>query len=446
LRSAVLAGLLAALPALGAVGEEPLATRAPDAAISFEAPADRATLKQAIDRALARNPTIAIASAELRLAADLVEQVRSAALPNAILAGQYIRYDAAGGFTYPTEIGTGTVLVNPNTFVGSLQITVPVVAPTAWVAWSHAHDSVKAASWTEQDARRQIAIAVAHAFLSVIAQKRVVDASRRASETDHVHYEYTRRRLNGGLGTPLDEMRARQQWQSDRSSLQQAILGLERTQEALGVLLGEEHPVDNVDEPWFEVPKDPREQGDALARAAQTRPDLLALTARQLVARHGVRDAWADYMPTLSAVAEPLYQAPPSEYEPTWSWELLLTLSWTIYDGGLRYGQEKERVELLTEADKLLEGQLRQAGSDIRLGFEAVSRNDAALGSALDAAAASHQALEVANLQFKVGATTNIDVVDAERRAHDADTVAAIVEDSARQARLDLLAAMGRFP
>jgi len=75
-----------------------------------------------------------------------------------------------------------------------------------------------------------------------------------------------------------------------------------------------------------------------------------------------------------------------------------------------------------------------------------VSRDDAALRSALDAAAASHEALEVANLQFKVGATTNIDVVDAERRAHDADTMAAIVEDGARQARLDLLAAMGKFP
>ncbi len=444
MRSLVLVSLLFALPA---PAEEMGAPPALEADRPVEAPADRATLKEAIDRALAKNPTVAVASAELRRAAALVEQVRSAALPNAILAGQYIRYDAVGNFSYPTEIGNGTVLVSPNSFVGSLQITVPIVAPTAWVAWSHARESVKAAEWTEKDARRQIAIAVAHAYLSVIAQKRVVGASQRASDADRVHYEYTRQRLHGGLGTPLDEMRARQQYQSDRASLQQAILGLERTQEALGVLLGEEHAVDNVDEPWFEVPAEQQGQGDELlARAAQTRPDLLALTARQLVARHAVRDAWADYVPTLGAVAEPLYESPPSQYEPTWSWELLVTLSWTLYDGGLRYGQEKERVELLVEADKLLEAQLRQAGADIRVGFQAVARNDAALRAALDAAAASHQALEVANLQFKVGATTNIDVVDAERRAHDADTAAAIVEDGARQARLDLLAAMGRFP
>jgi outer membrane protein TolC len=117
MRSLLLASLLLAVPASAA---EPTSGAAADGDRPFEAPSDRATLKQAVDRALAHNPTIAIATAELRRAADLVEQVRSAALPSAILAGQYIRYDAAGGFTYPTEIGTGTVLVNPNTFVGSL--------------------------------------------------------------------------------------------------------------------------------------------------------------------------------------------------------------------------------------------------------------------------------------------------------------------------------------
>jgi len=276
----------------------------------------------------------------------------------------------------------------------------------------------------------------------VIAQKRVVDASQRAADNDRVHYEYTRQRLHGGLGTPLDEMRARQQYQSDRSSLQQAVLGLERTQEALGVLLGSDQPVDSVDEPWFELPA---QEAGALQRVAQSRPTCSHCgSSRRWRGRRSATPGRLRAHPG-RPVRAALRGAGPVPRS-TWSWELIATLTWTLYDGGLRYGQEKERVELLTEADKLLEGQLRQAGSDIRLGFEAVSRQDDALRAALDAANAAKQALLVANLQFKVGATTNIDVVDAERRAHDADTMAAIVEDGARQARLDLLAAMGRFP
>jgi outer membrane protein TolC len=39
-----------------------------------------------------------------------------------------------------------------------------------------------------------------------------------------------------------------------------------------------------------------------------------------------------------------------------------------------------------------------------------------------------------------------IEVVDAERRARDADSAAVIAEDAVRQARLDLLVAAGQFP
>ena len=43
-------------------------------------------------------------------------------------------------------------------------------------------------------------------------------------------------------------------------------------------------------------------------------------------------------------------------------------------------------------------------------------------------------------------ASTNLEVIDAERRARDAVVTAALSEDAARQARLDLLAASGSFP
>ena len=49
-------------------------------------------------------------------------------------------------------------------------------------------------------------------------------------------------------------------------------------------------------------------------------------------------------------------------------------------------------------------------------------------------------------MAFREGATTNIEVIDAQRRARDAETTAAIAEDAVRRARLELLVATGRFP
>ena len=73
-------------------------------------------------------------------------------------------------------------------------------------------------------------------------------------------------------------------------------------------------------------------------------------------------------------------------------------------------------------------------------------RADEALASARDAATLARESLELAELAYKTGATSNIEVIDAERRSHDADTAAAVAEDASRQARLDLLASCGRFP
>jgi outer membrane protein TolC len=52
----------------------------------------------------------------------------------------------------------------------------------------------------------------------------------------------------------------------------------------------------------------------------------------------------------------------------------------------------------------------------------------------------------LADRSYRGGASTNIEVVDAERRAHDAASAVALAEDAARQARLDFLVATGAFP
>ena len=147
-----------------------------------------------------------------------------------------------------------------------------------------------------------------------------------------------------------------------------------------------------------------------------------------------------------TGVAEPFYQTPATLTTPTTGWQVQLLFTLPLYDGGNRYGLKHERDALYDEAKVKLDAALRQARSDVRIGFEAMQRSDEALAQARDAARFAQEALELSQLAYRAGATTNIEVVDAERRARDAATEAAIAEDAARQARLDLLSAAGRFP
>jgi outer membrane protein TolC len=54
--------------------------------------------------------------------------------------------------------------------------------------------------------------------------------------------------------------------------------------------------------------------------------------------------------------------------------------------------------------------------------------------------------VRITDVAFRAGANTNIEVIDAQRRARDAETGVAIAEHALRRAQLELLVATGRFP
>jgi outer membrane protein TolC len=185
---------------------------------------------------------------------------------------------------------------------------------------------------------------------------------------------------------------------------------------------------------------------DAMNGAEKVRPDVQARHEATRAAVRTVDDAWADYMPYLNLIAFPFYQEPPTTTLPHTGWEAELVLTVPFYDGGLRYGQQHQRKAFAEEARLTAEATLRQARSDVRVAFEEIQRADIALDQATQSAAFAKRALELANIAYRAGATTNLEVIDAERQARDAESQSALAENASRLARLDLLAASGHFP
>ena len=141
-----------------------------------------------------------------------------------------------------------------------------------------------------------------------------------------------------------------------------------------------------------------------------------------------------------------IHELTPGGYATTTGWQAQLILTIPLYDGGTRYGLRRERSALYEESKAQLEGLLRQARSDVRGSFEAVRRADESVRSARQAARLAHDALDMTMLAYREGATNDLEVVDAARTALVADVAALSAEDTARQARIDLLSASGRFP
>jgi outer membrane protein TolC len=396
----------------------------------------RLTLGEAVQRALAQNVSVVVALEEIRRYEALRREARAASFPTLVGNGVYTRLDADRTFG-------GRVILYQDQLSANLSLTVPLIVPQRWASWSHASANVKTAQVAAEDARRQTAIAVARAFLGVITQKHVVDVNEHALQTARAHYDFAHTRLLGGIGNRIDDVRAEQQVATNQSQLETSYVALARAREGLGVLVGDQGPIDAIED--IPLPAAPTLEV-ALDEATKKRPDVVASRLRFEAADQVRKDSYTDYLPFLLGNVQPFYQSPESLTQPKTGWQAQLLLTVPLYDGGLRYGLAAERQSLSLEARAQYEALLRQARSDVRVAFEAVKQAEAAYASAVAAARLAHGAVDLVTTAYRAGATTNIEVIDAERAAHAADTAAALAEDQAGQARIDLLAASSRFP
>ena len=399
--------------------------------------AEPVTFQDAVQHALSLHPAMRVAEQDAARALAQLDQARAPSLPSLSANGTFTRLDDDRRLADRLVLGKEQLSAN-------VQLAVPLVNTPRWAQWYRAAKAADAARATADDVKRQVAVNAARAWLSVLAQRRVVLAATSARDAAKAHLDFASQRFAGGVGTRLDELRAAQEFAVSSTQLETALSSLVRAQETLGVVTGSEVPLDVVSEEPDFTGADTLAQ--SLEQVERARLDVKAARTRKETSEAATRTDWMDYLPLLNAVFQPFYQNPPSLTQPLTGWQLNVVLQLPLYEGGLRYGQAKERRANARTADAQLEGALRQARSEVRTAFEQVTHADLALGSARDAARLAMESMELANVAYRAGATTNLEVIDAERRARDAEVQAVLAEDAARQARLDLLVASGRFP
>jgi outer membrane protein TolC len=401
-------------------------------------PPERVTFDDAVRRALDRNPSVVSAAADILRAEGLLKQARAVILPGVEVTGTNTTLDGSRGLE-------GQTFTPQNTFNAVVSLSMPLFAPAQWARRVQAEDNKRVAEASVEDVKRQIAVATAQAYLLVIAAHRVVESQVRARDTAQAFYDYAAQRLQAGAGSRLTALQAQQTLSADQALVEVSSLALFRAQEALGVLVTSDRPLDAVDEPAFEIP----EEIGTLAAAdqeIQQRSDIKFINLQIFAAKRVLNDSWKDWLPTVDGVFQPVFQEPGSIVSPERSWRAIVQFDVPVFDAGERRGVKLVREAALRQSEAALGGQVRQAKSEIRLAYEAVRRSTRALESARAASQQSAEVLDITTFSFRAGATTNIEVIDAQRRARDSDTAVAVAEDGVRQARLDLLTALGRFP
>ena len=402
------------------------------------------SFREAVAQAIAKNPTSLVAAADIRRVGGLMEQVRASSLPTLGVNAKYTRLnkDVTAPLTAP-DGGTENVVFSPrDTLNINGALSVPILAPQAWADWKRAADRLESSKLSQRDVERTVGITAARTYLTVFAQKRQVDVNRQARDNSLSHMQYADARLRGGIGNRVDWARSAQDLEQNEAILQTSFANLYRAQEALGILLGEDEPVDVEDVPA--VPGMPTM--DQALEESQGRTDILLLRQEEQAADRSLNMSWTEYLPSIDVVFSPFYNEPSSVGTLKTGWQFQAVLTWYLYDGGARYGRTHEREALLSQSRINLDATLRQANSDVRAAVDNVERTAAAVERQRNSARLAEDAMRLADIAYRAGASTNLELIDAQRRARDAETLAVIAEDNQRQAAIDLLSASGRFP
>jgi len=405
----------------------------PSAAQGIEA----LTLDEAVRRAIAGNPSMQQAAAGILRAEALLQQARALSLPS---LGASLNTRVIG----PVPEFAGESVVPRSQLDTTVGLAVPLLTPVRWLQRNQAQDQVTVSQRAAEDTRRATAVAAAEAYLSIIGLRQVVELNERARDNARDHFEYAQQRYEAGLGSRLNALRAQQELSSDEARVEEARLAVRRAQEALGVLVAADGPVDAAAEPVFEVSPEllTGPEGEAIA----SRSDIRLVASQVAAAERALRDSWREYLPSVTSLFAPQVLTPSGLFSPSRSWSFSVLAAVPIWDGGDRRGRKRERQAEVDFARAEAVGVELQATSEVRVAREAVQSMERALASARAAAQQAAEVVRITDIAFRAGANTNIEVIDAQRRARDAETGVAIAEHVLRRARLELLVATGQFP
>jgi outer membrane protein TolC len=417
------------------VGSVALAWATPIAA-QTDPPAalEQVTFEEAVRRAIDRNPTVGQAAQAIRRAQAFLDRARAVFRPSIDGTVATTVLDEARGFD-------GNITQPRTQSAFGATVSYPFLAASRWAAKNQAADQVGIARISAEETRREVALAAAQSYLGVITAQRLLDISIRNRDTARALAEYSRVRLEAGQGSRLNYVRSSQELATAEGGVQVAELVLRQAQEALGVAIFAEGPVDASGDPELALAAPPSDNDTWLLQ----RPDVRLFSAEVQAADRVVRDTWKSWLPTGIAAFTPQYVTPPGFFEPAATWRAQFQLQIPIYDG-TRGATRRLRIAERETARLRLDDVKVQARSELRFAQEAVVRTERIVATSREAAAGAADALRITEIAYRAGATTNIEVVQAQQTARNADFIAAQAEDRLRQARLDLLVALGQFP
>ncbi|QRK06726.1 TolC family protein [Archangium violaceum] len=403
------------------------------------------TLERAVSLASERNETTLSAQARAEAAEARVAQARAFFFPRLVVNGGYTRRPQES----TRQVGDQTVVLQRfNALGGNAIASITLFDARGFPLYQAAKRDSEATALDAREVRRQVAFQAATAFLSTLGLQQVAEAAERRLAYARQSLEEARARAQAGLASTNDVTRAELDVATAEAELVDAVGQAETSRLQLGYLLvvpevGALAPPETL----LGEASRPVDSFAGLAdKALERRPDILSAKLRVEQQRALAREPLARLFPSLTASAQGSVTNESGLNGQTFNGFLGLDLTWTLFDGGARYAERRERLALTRALDLDTAARVRGVDVSVERAHVSLRTAQAALSRSQVAMEAARQNAEETTILYRQGLASSLALSDAQVRQFEAEVSLAQAHYALGTALLELRSAVGLDP
>jgi HAE1 family hydrophobic/amphiphilic exporter-1 len=424
-------------------------------AVAACASAEPLSRAEAVARALERNPTVKRSLADRDGLRGRAKQARADALPEVSVYGTFLRYQDPGFFNSP----------NIDEFPPEILQAFRPIASNLWdgyasmrqTLWSFSlGKAIRAAGYAEhlgdenvRAARQDTALRAIFAYNAYLLALEQVKVAERVVRQKERQLEMSRNRRGAGVATDLEVLRFEVDLANARTTLLRLSGASDLARGDLNAVMVEptDRPIEPTDRLEFEDTL--ADQQAVVREAVASRPEVKAVAWNEKIYDEAIGIYKADMQPRLDFNGAFGWSVRETEnfFEPNYKkWSLAVTLKVPVFDGWrtagkvaqaradrAKVGQDRVALETLIDLEaKQAVDRLRVAASVFR--------------SAELNVAQARRALDMTEANFRLGAATNLDVLDAQAALTQAEFSRVEALHAHANARAGLRYVMGQDP
>ncbi|MCA9549870.1 MAG: TolC family protein [Myxococcales bacterium] len=395
--------------------------------------AEALDLETAVSLALEVHESPAIALAEAEQAKAQVRAAWSRMLPTVALSGTYRRR----AFEVKPSLGDGSTatIQAKNALSAEASLETTLFDASAIPELQAARLRSRAQTLSAEETARSLAFETAEAFYAALAADRTLAAAERRLALAEATAENAQARFAAGLVGSGEKNRT-QLDQAEAAQVQaEATRAARLARLALGFLVGATPAGELV------APKAP-----ASAANGAERPDVAAARLLMQAAERATWTPWLSMVPSLALDASLRATNETGFQNRVFNWDIALTLTWVLYDGGARYAQVDLRNAQAEAARLAAQALSRQAELEVERAAAELQASLLIAEQAQTRARVAEENREEVEARFRQGLASALEETDAATAAFAASVGLEQARFEAAQAALSVARAAGGWP